>query len=251
MKVLVPLKRVIDYNVVVQIDSSQKNVVTDHVKMSINPFDEIALEEAVRLHEADVVEEVIVVSIGSELSQEQLRQGLAMGAHRAILIPCDDAVANDPLSVAKILSTLVTRDGYDFVLMGKQAIDNDCNQTGQMLAGLLKWPQATFASKISFSNDEISVSREIDGGLDNVSCQLPAVVTVDLRLNDPRYISLPNIMMAKSKPLQIESLDALKLDLTPCLKRICLEFPQPRTSGEIFTDFDLFVKKLDEEEVWR
>ena len=240
MKVLVPIKRVVDYNVVVQIDSSQQDVVTDHVKMSINPFDEIALEEAIRLYESKLVDEIVVVSIGSEAAQEQLRQGLAMGAHRGILVTCDDSVANDPLSVAKILDAIVRRDTFDLVLMGKQAIDNDCNQTGQMLAGLLNWPQATFASKIEFSDRDISVSREVDGGIDRVGFQPPAVITVDLRLNKPRYITLPNIMMAKSKPLESLAVDSLNVDLSLRLKRLSLEMPSARESGEVFTDIDLF-----------
>ena len=251
MKILVPIKRVIDYNVVVQISDDQQNVVTDNVKMSINPFDEIALEEAIRLMEIGVAKEVVCVSVGCDQSQEQLRQALAMGAHRGQLVSCPDTIAQDPLCVAKILAHIVEDGAYDIVLMGKQAIDNDCNQTGQMLAGLLDWPQATFASKVrTIKSDQIEVDREVDGGTEVLRLQCPAIITVDLRLNEPRYITLPNIMQAKQKPLDVLTLDALKLDLATKLSRERLEYPAARQSGEVFTDLTKFLKKLDEDGVW-
>jgi electron transfer flavoprotein beta subunit len=227
-----------------------KNVVTDHVKMSINPFDEIALEEAVRLHEANQVEEIIVASIGDALCQEQLRQGLAMGAHRALLIEADAEIANDPLCVAKILAAVVKRESCDLVMMGKQAIDNDCNQTGQMLAGLLQWPQATFASNVAFTPQQLTVSREVDAGTEVIEVSLPAVVTVDLRLNQPRYIALPNIMMAKSKPLESLELASFSLDLSTKLTRVALEKPKKREAGQVFTDVEAFLQQLDEAQLW-
>ncbi len=251
MKILVPIKRVIDYNVVVQIRDDHKDVVTDNVKMSINPFDEIALEEAIRLSESGVATEVVCVSIGCDQAQDQIRQALAMGAHRGQLVTCDDIVAQDPLCVAKILHRLVTDGAYDLVLMGKQAIDNDCNQTGQMLAGLLDWPQATFASKVqSIKSNQIEVDREVDGGTEVLRLQCPAVITVDLRLNEPRYVTLPNIMQAKQKPLDIMTLDSLKLNLTAKLLRKQLDYPADRQSGKVFTDLTEFLKKLDEDGVW-
>lgn len=250
MKALVPIKRVIDYNVVVQIQPDGKDVVTDNVKMSINPFDEIALEEAIRLGEQGHVSEVVIVSIGQGVVEEQLRQGLAMGAHRAILVPCENSLANDPLCVAKILKAVIERENSDFVLMGKQAIDNDCNQTGQMLAGLLDWSQMTFASEVCYEKGSFIVSREIDGGQETLSAPLPAVITVDLRLNQPRYISLPNIMMAKQKKLDRITLDEMKLDLAPQYTRTGLEFPKARSAGLMFTDVDDFIRKLDEDSIW-
>lgn len=251
MKILVPIKRVIDYNVVVKIRDDQQDVVTDNVKMSINPFDEIALEEAIRLVEAGIAKEVVCVSIGCDQSQEQIRQALAMGAHRGQLVTCDDTIAQDPLCVAKILARIVTDGSYDLVLMGKQAIDNDCNQTGQMLAGLLDWSQATFASKIRMiKSNQIEVDREVDGGTEVLRLHCPAVITVDLRLNEPRYITLPNIMQAKQKRLDVMALDDLKLDLATKLSRKRLEYPAERQSGEVFTDLTKFMKKLDEDGVW-
>lgn len=251
MKILVPIKRVIDYNVVVKIRDDQQDVVTDNVKMSINPFDEIALEEAIRLVEAGIAKEVVCVSIGCDQSQEQIRQALAMGAHRGQLVTCDDTIAQDPLCVAKILARIVTDGSYDLVLMGKQAIDNDCNQTGQMLAGLLDWSQATFASKIRMiKSNQIEVDREVDGGTEVLRLHCPAVITVDLRLNEPRYITLPNIMQAKQKRLDVMALDDLKLDLVTKLSRKRLEYPAERQSGEVFTDLTKFLKKLDEDGVW-
>ncbi|MEC8882061.1 MAG: electron transfer flavoprotein subunit beta/FixA family protein [Pseudomonadota bacterium] len=249
MKILVPIKRVIDYNVVVQIQSDHQKVVTDHVKMSVNPFDEIALEEAIRFLEAGKVKEVIVVSIGSDKSEDQLRHGLAMGANRSILVSCADEISNDPLCVAKILAAVVEREQCELVFMGKQAIDNDCNQTGQMLAGLLNWGQATFASEISLKGQSLEVAREIDGGTETIKVSIPAIVTADLRLNQPRYTTLPNIMMSKQKPLERLSLQDLDLKLEPYLKRLRLDYPEARKSGEVFHDVDLFLKKLDEDGV--
>ena len=250
MKILVPLKRVIDYNVVVQIQSDHREVVTDNVKMSINPFDEIALEEAIRLCESGHAEEIICVSIGCSQAQEQLRQGLAMGGHRAILVHSDSSIENDPLSVAKILAELVDRNAIDLVLMGKQSIDNDCNQTGQMLAGLLNWPQATFASKVDFSKKAVEVSREVDGGAEIVSLSLPAVIKSEYLLNEPRFIALPNIMLAKQKPLDELTLDDLKLNLKPKIVRKKLDFPEKRQAGEVFTDIDTFLERLDKDAIW-
>ena len=247
MKIFVPVKRVIDYNVVVQIRPDCQEVVTENIKMSVNPFDEIALEQAIQLLEKGVAKEVVAVSIGSEKSEDQLRQSLAMGASRAILITCDDTVSNDPLSVAKILQLMVLKEKCDLVLMGKQAIDNDCNQTGQMLASLLDWPQATFASDMTVKAKSIEVDREVDGGIETINVSIPAVITSDLRLNQPRYISLPNIMMSKQKPLEKISYKDLNLQLKPQLKRISLDYPKARKSGEIFHDLDLFLKKLDED----
>ena len=207
MKVLVPVKRVIDYNVKVRVKADGSGVDLANVKMSMNPFDEIAVEEAIRLKEAGKVEEVIVVSVGVEKCQETLRTGLAMGADRAILVKAADDVHNDvePLAVAKILKAVVEQENPGLVICGKQAIDNDLNATGQMLSALMGWSQATFASELTVDGDSAIVTREVDGGLQTVKVQMPAVVTVDLRLNEPRYASLPNIMKAKKKPLEIKS----------------------------------------------
>tara|TARA_B100001093_G_C26722633_1_gene968549 strand:+ start:503 stop:1261 length:759 start_codon:yes stop_codon:yes gene_type:complete len=251
MNILVPIKRVIDYNVVVQIHDNHRDVVTDNVKMSINPFDEIALEEAIRLVESGDATSVDCVAIGCEQSQEQIRQALAMGADKGILVPTDDAIAQDPLCVAQILQRIATDGEYDLVLMGKQAIDNDCNQTGQMLAGLMDWPQATFASELKPSKSGgLEVAREVDGGTEVLRVKCPAVVTVDLRLNEPRYISLPNIMQAKQKPLESISLDDLGMTLSPLVTRDRLDYPAPRQSGQVFVDVDVFLKKLDEDGIW-
>ena len=199
MKILVPVKRVIDYNVKVRVKSDQSGVELSNVKMSMNPFDEIAVEEAIRLKEAGNAEEIIAVSIGPDKAQETLRTALAMGADRAILVKTDDEV--EPLAVAKILKAIVEEENPEIVLLGKQAIDDDCNQTGQMLAALLGWGQGTFASEVKLDDSSVNVTREIDGGLETVKLNLPAVITSDLRLNEPRYASLPNIMKAKRKPL--------------------------------------------------
>ena len=219
MKVLVPVKRVIDYNVKVRVKADGSGVDLANVKMSMNPFDEIAVEEAIRLKEAGKVEEVIVVSIGVEKCQETLRTGLAMGADRAILVKASDDVHNDvePLAVAKILKAVVEQENPGLVICGKQAIDNDLNATGQMLSALMGWSQATFASELTVDGDSAIVTREVDGGLQTVKVQMPAVVTVDLRLNEPRYASLPNIMKAKKKPLEMKSAKDFGIDTSPRL----------------------------------
>ncbi len=220
MKVLVPVKRVVDYNVKIRVKADGSGVETANVKMSMNPFDEIAVEEAVRLKEAGKATEVIVVTVGPTAAQETLRTGLAMGADRGILVQTD--AETQPLAVAKVLKALVDKEGPDkngigLVILGKQAIDDDCNQTGQMLAALLGWPQGTFASKVAPGEGSVTVTREIDGGLETVQLTLPAVVTADLRLNEPRYASLPNIMKAKKKPIETLAPDALGVDVAPRL----------------------------------
>ncbi|MEM7518007.1 MAG: electron transfer flavoprotein subunit beta/FixA family protein, partial [Planctomycetota bacterium] len=218
MKVLVPVKRVVDYNVKVRVKSDQTDVDIANVKMSMNPFDEIAVEEAVRLKEAGTAEEVVVVSIGPEKAQDQIRQAMAMGADRGILVTTDEDV--ESLGVAKILQKICEEEEPGLVIMGKQAIDDDRNQTGQMLAALLGWPQGTFASEVKKDGDKLHVTREIDGGLQTVALNLPAVVTTDLRLNEPRYASLPNIMKAKKKPLDKKAAADYGVDLTPRLKKV-------------------------------
>ena len=229
MKILVPIKRVIDYNVRIRVKSNQSGVMTEGVKMSMNPFDEIAVEEAVRLCESDQAKEVIVVTIGSSACQETLRTALALGAHRAILV--ETAEETYPLGVAKILKILVDKENPGLVIMGKQAIDDDCNQTGQMLAGLLNWPQGTFISHQEISDDFISITREIDGGLETLKLKMPAVLTTDLRLNEPRYASLPNIMKAKQKPLDVLKLESLGISLENPLKVLKVEDPPLRQEG--------------------
>ena len=231
MKVLVPVKRVIDYNVKVRVKADGSGVDLANVKMSMNPFDEIAVEEAIRLKEAGKVDEVIVVSIGVEKCQETLRTGLAMGADRAILVKASDDVHNDvePLAVAKILKGVVDQENPGLVICGKQAIDNDLNATGQMLSALMGWSQATFASELNIEGDAAIVTREVDGGLQTVKVTMPAVVTVDLRLNEPRYASLPNIMKAKKKPLDIKSAEDYGVDTGPRLEvvKTCLLYTSP------------------------
>lgn len=229
MKALVAIKRVIDYQVKLRVKADQSGVETQNVKMSINPFDEIALEEALRLKEKNIVSEVIVVSIGLEQCQESLRQALALGADRAILV--ETSMDFEPLNVAKILQKIAEQEKVELVLLGKQAIDNDCNQTGQMLAGLLNWPQATFASKLEFSENRFVVTREIDTGLQTISVSLPCVITSDLRLNQPRFASLPNIMKAKTKPLQKVKASELNLDLNAQCEILRVEKPAERKAG--------------------
>ena len=216
MKVLVPVKRVVDYNVKVRVKADGSGVETANVKMSMNPFDEIAVEEAVRLKEAGVVKEILVVSCGTAACQETLRTALALGADRAILVESDAEL--QPLAVAKLLKAVVQKENPNFAILGKQAIDDDCNQTGQMLAALLGWSQATFASKVKIADGKAEVTREVDGGLETISVKLPAVITADLRLNEPRYVTLPNIMKAKKKPLETLKPDALGVDVS---SRIC------------------------------
>ena len=229
MKVLVPVKRVVDANVKVRVKSDGSGVELANVKMAMNPFDEIAVEEAIRLKEAGKVEEIVVVSIGPAQAQETLRTALAMGADRAILVKTDEAV--EPLGIAKVLKGVVEAETPGLVLLGKQAIDDDSNQTGQMLAALLGWAHGTFASKIELAGDQANVTREVDGGLQTVSLKMPAIVTVDLRLNQPRYASLPNIMKAKKKPLDEKSAADFGADITPRLKVLKTEEPGGRKAG--------------------
>lgn len=229
MKVLVPVKRVIDYNVKVRVKSDQTGVELANVKMSMNPFDEIAIEEALRIKEAGNADEIIVVSVGPTAAQETIRTGLAMGADRGILVDHDGDI--EPLAVAKLLKAIVESEAPGLVIMGKQAIDNDCNQTGQMLAELLGWPQGTFASKIEIGDGSINVTREVDGGLETVKLNMPAVVTADLRLNEPRYASLPNIMKAKRKPIDMKTAADYGVDMTPRLTTLKVEEPAKRSAG--------------------
>ena len=244
MKVLVPVKRVIDYNVKVRVKSDQSGVDLANVKMSMNPFDEISVEEAVRLKEAGTATEIVVVSIGPQQAQETIRTALAMGADRGILIKTDATV--EPLAVAKLLAKVVEEEKPDLVILGKQAIDDDCNQTGQMLAALLDWPQGTFAYKIEKAGDKLNVTREVDGGLQTVALSLPAVVTVDLRLNEPRYASLPNIMKAKKKPIDEKAPDAYGVDISPRLTVVKVTEPPVRSAGIKVEDVATLVAKLKE-----
>ena len=245
MKVLVPVKRVVDYNVKIRVKADGSGVETANVKMSMNPFDEIAVEEAVRLKEAGKATEIIAVSVGPATAQETLRTALAMGADRAILVQTD--AETQPLGVAKVLKALVDREGPTLVILGKQAIDDDCNQTGQMLAALLGWGQGTFASKIVPGEDAVAVTREIDGGLETVNLKLPAIVTADLRLNEPRYASLPNIMKAKKKPLETVTPDALGVDVAPRLTTLKVVEPAKRSAGVKVADVAALVDKLKNE----
>ena len=246
MKVLVPVKRVIDYNVKVRVKADGSGVDLANVKMSMNPFDEIAVEEAIRLKEAGQVDEIIAVSIGVKQAQETLRTALAMGADRAILVIAADDVHTDlePLAVAKILAAVVKEEAPRLVLCGKQAIDNDMNATGQMLAALLGWSQATFASAVEIEGDIAKVTREVDGGLQTIKSAMPTVITVDLRLNEPRYASLPNIMKAKKKPLDEKSAADYGVDVTPRLEILKIEEPTARAAGEIVGSVDELVAKL-------
>lgn len=245
MKILVPVKRVVDYNVKVRVKSDGSGVDLDNVKMSINPFDEIAVEEAVRLKEAGTASEVVVVSLGGKGCQETLRTALAVGADRAIHIDVEDGV--EPLAVAKCLKEVVSRENPELVIMGKQAIDDDCNQTGQMLSALLGWSQGTFASELKLNGDKATVTREVDGGLETLELAMPAVITCDLRLNEPRYASLPNIMKAKRKPMEQLSASELGVDTTPRLKSVKFAAPQPRSGGVKVADVAELVEKLRSE----
>ena len=245
MKILVPVKRVVDYNVKVRVKSDGSGVDLANVKMSMNPFDEIAVEEAVRLREQGIVTEVIAVSCGVSQCQETLRTAMAIGADRAILVETNEDL--QPLAVAKLLKALVDREQPQLVVLGKQAIDDDCNQTGQMLAGLLDWGQATFASKLEIANGKAMVTREVDGGLETVSIALPAVVTADLRLNEPRYVTLPNIMKAKKKPFEIVQPDALGVDVRPRIKTLKVSEPPRRSAGIKVPDVATLVAKLKNE----
>ena len=245
MKILVPVKRVIDYNVKARVKSDGSGVELANVKMSMNPFDEIAVEEAIRLKEAGTASEIIAVSIGPDKAQETLRTALAMGADRAILVKTDDEV--EPLAVAKILKAIVAEENPEIVLMGKQAIDDDCNQTGQMLAALLGWGQGTFASEVKMDNGSVNVTREIDGGLETIKLSLPAVITSDLRLNEPRYASLPNIMKAKRKPLDLKTPADYGVDTAPRVKTLKVEEPAGRSAGVIVDSVAELVAKLRDE----
>ena len=242
MKILVPVKRVVDYNVKIRVKADGSGVELANVKMSMNPFDEIAVEEALRLKEAGKATEVVVVSIGPAQAAETIRTGLAMGADRGILVKVDGIV--EPLAVAKLLKKVVEQEAPSLVILGKQAIDDDCNQTGQMLAALLGWGQGTFASKVELSADSVDVTREVDGGLQTVSLKLPAIVTTDLRLNEPRYASLPNIMKAKKKPLDETSADALGVDVAPRLKVLKTVEPAGRSAGVKVANAAELVSKL-------
>jgi electron transfer flavoprotein beta subunit len=242
MKILVTAKRVVDYNVKVRVKPDGSGVDTSNVKMSMNPFDEIAVEEAVRLREKGVATEVVAVSCGTAACQETLRNALAIGADRAILVETD--VDLQPLAVAKLLKAIVSKEAPQLVILGKQAIDDDANQVGQMLAALLDWPQATFASKVEVGNGTLTVKREIDGGIETVEAALPAVVTADLRLNEPRYATLPNIMKAKKKPLEVVKPDALGVDVAPRLAILGVAEPPKRKGGGKVTDVKELVAKL-------
>ncbi len=245
VKIVVAVKRVVDYNVKVRVKSDNTGVDIANVKMSMNPFDEIAVEEAVRLKEAGVATEVIAVSVGVAQAQETLRTALAIGADRAILVESNDSV--EPLAVAKILKALVDKEQPQLVILGKQAIDDDSNQTGQMLAALAGLPQATFASKVTVVDGRVMVAREVDGGAETLSLQLPAVVTTDLRLNEPRYVTLPNIMKAKKKPLETVKPEDLGVDVTPRLKVLRVNEPPKRAAGVKVPDVKTLVEKLKTE----
>ncbi len=245
MKVLVPVKRVVDYNVKVRVKSDGSGVDIANVKMSMNPFDEIAVEEAMRLKEGGVATEVIAVSCGVTQCQETLRTAMAIGADRAILVQTDADLP--PLAVAKLLKAVADKEQPQLIILGKQAIDDDCNQTGQMLAALLGWPQATFASKVTVDGDKATVTREVDGGLETISLTLPAIVTTDLRLNEPRYVTLPNIMKAKKKTLDVIQPDALGVDVTPRLKTLKVSEPAKRSAGTMVPDVATLVAKLKNE----
>jgi electron transfer flavoprotein beta subunit len=248
MKVLVPVKRVIDYNVKVRVKADGSGVDLANVKMSMNPFDEISVEQAIRLKEAGKADEIVVVSIGVKQSQETLRNALAMGADRAILVVAADDVHTDiePLAVAKILAKVVEEEQPGLVLAGKQAIDNDMNATGQMLSALLGWSQGTFASEVDIDGDHAVVTREVDGGLQTIKVAMPTVITVDLRLNEPRYASLPNIMKAKKKPLDEKTAADYGVDVTPRLEIVKTEEPAARAAGIIVGSVDALVEKLKE-----
>lgn len=245
MKVLVPVKRVVDYNVKVRVKSDGSGVDIANVKMSMNPFDEIAVEEAMRLKEAGKVTEVVAVSCGVTQCQETLRTAMAIGADRALLVETE--VELQPLAVAKLIKALVDKEQPQLIILGKQAIDDDCNQTGQMLAALLDWPQATFASKVVIEDGKAIVTREVDGGLETLSLTMPAIITTDLRLNEPRYVTLPNIMKAKKKQLDILKPDELGVDVAPRVKTIKVSEPAKRAAGVMVPDVATLVAKLKTE----
>ena len=245
MRVLVSVKRVVDYNVKVRVKADGTGVETANVKMSMNPFDEIAVEEAVRLKEAGVATEIVAISCGLQACQETLRTALAIGADRAILVETNEEL--QPLAVAKLLKAICTKENPQVVILGKQAIDDDSNQTGQMLAALLGWPQATFASKIKIENEKAQVTREVDGGLETISIRLPAIVTTDLRLNEPRYVTLPNIMKAKKKTLETLKPESLGVDVTPRRQTLKVVEPPKRKAGGKVPDAKALVEKLRNE----
>ncbi len=245
MKILVPVKRVVDYNVKVRVKADQSGVELANIKMSMNPFDEISIEEAIKLKEAGVATEIIAVSIGVTQCQETLRTALAMGADRAILVESSADV--QPLAVAKLLKVICEKESPQLVILGKQAIDDDSNQTGQMLAALMNWPQATFASKVTVNAGIAEVMREIDGGMETIEIKLPAIITTDLRLNTPRYATLPNIMKAKKKPLDVVTPEALGVDITPRLKTLKVVEPPKRKGGVMVADVAALVDKLKNE----
>jgi electron transfer flavoprotein beta subunit len=245
MKVLVAVKRVVDYNVKVRVKADGSGIDLANVKMSMNPFDEIAVEEALRLKEAGTAEEIVLVSVGPAQAQETIRTGLAMGADRGILVEVEGIV--EPLAVAKILKAIVDAEAPGLVILGKQAIDDDANQTGQMLAALLGWSQATFLKELKIDGDSAEATREVDGGLQTITVKMPAVVTADLRLNEPRYASLPNIMKAKKKPLEVKSAADLGVDVTPRLEVITTAEPPKRQAGVILGSVTELVEKLKNE----
>jgi electron transfer flavoprotein beta subunit len=245
MKILVPVKRVIDYNVKVRVKADQSGVELANVKMAMNPFDEIAVEQAIRFKEAGAASEVVAISIGPEQSQETIRTALAMGADRGIHVLASHDT--EPLAIAKILKAVIANEEPGLVVMGKQSIDDDSNQTGQMLATLLGWPQATFASGVELNGDSLNIIREVDSGLEHITCPMPAVITVDLRLNEPRYASLPNIMKAKKKPIDQISLDDLGVDASQRLKTIKIEEPPAREAGIMVDSVPNLVEKLKNE----
>ena len=245
MKVLVTVKRVIDYNVKIRVKQDNTGVEKENVKMSMNPFDEIGVEEAIRLKEKNIADEILVISIGNDNVQETIRSALAMGADKGIMVKTNQDL--EPLSIAKILTHFVNKEKVDLTILGKQAIDDDMNATGQMIAALLGWPQATFASKIDISNEKAIVSREVDGGIENIEVSLPAVISTDLRLNEPRYASLPNIMKAKKKPINQIQVDELNLKIEQRLEILRVEEPAKRQSGIMLKTVDELVDKLKNE----
>jgi electron transfer flavoprotein beta subunit len=245
MKVLVPVKRVVDYNVKIRVKSDGSGIDLANVKMSMNPFDEIAVEEAVRLREAGIASEVVAVSCGPGTCQETLRAAMAIGADRGVLVETDATI--EPLAVAKLIKAVAENEQPQLIILGKQAIDDDCSQTGQMLAALLDWPQATFASKVVVDGSTAVVTREVDGGLETVSVRLPAIVTTDLRLNEPRYVTLPNIMKAKKKPLDFAQPSALCVDVSPRLTTVTVREPAKRAAGVVVADAGALVAKLRNE----
>ena len=245
LKVLVPVKRVVDYNVKVRVKNDNSGVELDNVKMSMNPFDEIAVEEALRLKEKGIATEVIAISIGQSQVQETIRNALAMGADSGIFVEANETL--EPLNVAKIISSITTKEKFDLILLGKQAIDDDMNATGQMTAALLGWAQATFASKVEINDNKAIVSREVDGGIENIEVNLPAVISTDLRLNEPRYASLPNIMKAKKKPIQQLSIQDLNIKIGNRLNILKVDEPTKRQSGVMLQTVDELVEKLKNE----